>query len=154
MAHPPQPVFILGGFLITAEAYVAMVETLARLTGQPVRPAAGRSSDLPRHPPHRPQGHTALKATPLWALVEQELLGAFHSQDVVYTSVAGALSLDPAAGEARDSARRLVPLAGALLPGSRPIVLDGVADDGAFGGRWSGSPEVGERWWSPLDQTP
>jgi len=37
MAHPPQPVFILGGFLITAEAYVAMVETLARLTGQPVR---------------------------------------------------------------------------------------------------------------------
>jgi pimeloyl-ACP methyl ester carboxylesterase len=32
-----QPIVILGGFLITAEAYGPMVETLRRLCGQPVR---------------------------------------------------------------------------------------------------------------------
>ena len=236
MAHPPQPVLLLGGFLITAEAYAPMVETLARLTGQPVRlvevgrlewlltvfPFAwahildrvataatelaqasptgritliGHSSggimlrlflsDLPfqgRHYGGRRLAdrliclgspHTALKATPLRALVDRELPGAFHSQDVAYISVAGALNLDPGAGEASDTARRLaptayrnstgnpadcgdglVPVRGALLAGSWPIVLEGVAHGGAFGGRWYGSPEVVEEWWSRQDQSP
>ncbi|MFN9623410.1 MAG: esterase/lipase family protein [Cyanobacteriota bacterium] len=229
MPTPPQPVLILGGFLITAEAYAPMVDTLARLTGQPVRlipvsrlewgltvfPFAwarildrvtttaaalaldsptgritlvGHSSggimlrlflsDLPfqgrvfggRRLADRliclGSPHTARKATPLRALVDRDLPGAFHSDQVRYVSVAGAVNLDAAAGEARDTARRLAPAAyrnstgnpddqgdglvpctGALLGGSRPIVLEGVAHGGAFGPRWYGSPEVVETWW-------
>ncbi|MFN9628928.1 MAG: esterase/lipase family protein [Cyanobacteriota bacterium] len=232
-ATPAQPVLILGGFLITAEAYAPMVDTLSRLTGQPVRlvpvsrlewlltvfPFAwarildrvatqaqaladasptgritlvGHSSggimlrlflsDLPFQ--GRRYGgrqwadrliclgspHTALKATPLRALVDRELPGAFFRDNVRYVSVAGAVNLDPAAGEASDTARRLaptayrnstgnpndrgdglVPVEGALLKGSRPIVVEGVAHGGAFGPRWYGSPEVVERWWSLQD---
>ncbi|MEB3334765.1 MAG: esterase, partial [Cyanobacteriota bacterium] len=85
---------------------------------------------------------------------------------VRYVSVAGAVNLDPAAGEASDTARRLaptayrnstgtaddrgdglVPLESALLKGSTPIVLEGVAHGGAFGPRWYGSPEVVKQWW-------
>jgi hypothetical protein len=229
MTAPPQPVLILGGFLIGAEAYTPMVDTLARLTGQPVRLVAvsrlewlltvfpfawarildrvaiaaaelakasptgrvtlvGHSSggimlrlflsDLPFQ--GRTYGgrrladrllclgspHTALKATPLRALVDRELPGAFHSDSVRYISVAGDVDLDPAAGQASDTARRLaptayrnstgnaedrgdglVPVAGALLAGSQPIVLEGVAHGGAFGPRWYGTPEVVEQWW-------
>ena len=36
MADPQQPVLLLGGFLITEEAYAPMREVLARRTGQPV----------------------------------------------------------------------------------------------------------------------
>jgi hypothetical protein len=233
--HPPQPVLILGGFLITAEAYAPMVETLARLTGQPVRlvevgrlewlltvfPFAwarildrvataatelaqssptgkitliGHSSggillrlflsDLPfqgrryggRRLANRLIGlgspHTALKATPLRAMVSRELPGAFFAPEVCYVSVAGALNLDPAAEDASDTARRLaptayrnssgdpadrgdglVPLSGALLEGSRPIVLEGIAHGGAFGKRWYGTSGVVEQWWT-LQATP
>jgi hypothetical protein len=91
---------------------------------------------------------------------------------VRYISVAGAINLDPAAGEASDTARRLaptayrnstgnptdrgdglVPLSGAVLSGSWPLVLEGVAHAGVFGPRWYGSPEVVEQWWT-LQSTP
>jgi hypothetical protein len=229
MAVSSQPVLILGGFLITAEAYGPMVNTLASLSGQPVRlvpvsrlewlltvfpfawarildRVARAAAELARDSPsgritlvgHSSGGimlrlflsdlpfegrcwggrrvadrliclgspHTALKATPLRALVDRELPGAFHSDSVHYVSVAGSLTLDPAAGQASDTARRLaptayrnstgnaddpgdglVPVAGALLAGSQPIVLEGVAHGGAFGPRWYGTPEVVERWW-------
>jgi hypothetical protein len=107
-----------------------------------------------------------LKATPLRALVDRELPGAFHSDSVRYISMAGDIDLDPAAGQASDTARRLaptayrnstgnaedrgdglVPVAGALLAGSQPIVLEGVAHGGAFGPRWYGTPLVVEQWW-------
>jgi hypothetical protein len=234
LAAPPQPVLILGGFLITAEAYQPMVSTLTRQGGQPVglvevgrlewlltvfpfawarildrvasqaRALAEASptgritlighssggimlrlflSDLPFQ--GRCYGgrrwadrliclgspHTAQRATALRTLVDQELPGAFHGESVRYISVAGAVNLDPAAGEASDTARRLaptayrnstgnpndcgdglVPVEGALLDGSTPIVLEGVAHGGAFGPRWYGTPEVVERWWSLQDQ--
>ena len=203
----------LGGFLITAEAYAPMVDTLARLTGQPVRlvavsrlewlltvfpfawarildRVATMAEDLARHSPtgritlvgHSSGGimlrlflsdvpfqgrrwggrrladrliclgspHTARQATPLRAFVDQQLPGAFHSDVVRYVSVAGDVTLDPAAGEASDTARRLaptayrnstgnpddrgdglVPVCGALLAGSRTLVLEGVAHGGA-----------------------
>ena len=232
LGSPRQPGLILGGVLITAEAYAPMVEALARQSGsgQPVRlmevsrlewlltvfPFAwarildrvatlaaelaqasptgritlvGHSSggimlrlflsDLPfqgrRYGGRRLANHliclgsphTALKATPLRALVDRELPGAFHADAVRYVSVAGAVNLDPAAGEASDTARRLaptayrnssgnpndrgdglVPVSGALLVGSQSIVLEGVAHGGAFGPRWYGTPEVVERWWT------
>lgn len=231
---PPhsQPVLILGGFLITAEAYAPMVDTLSRLTGQPVRlvpvsrlewlltvfpfawarildRVAASAADLARHSStgritligHSSGGimlrlflsdlpfqgrcyggrsladeiiclgspHTALKATPLRALVARELPGAFHSDSVRYVSVAGDVNLDPAAAQASDTARRLaptayrnstgdpndrgdglVPVAAALLAGSEPIVLEGVAHGGAFGRRWYGTAEVVQRWWSQV----
>lgn len=226
---PPQPVLILGGFLITAEAYAPMVDTLARLTGQPVRlvavnrlewlltvfpfawarildRVAASAAELARISPtkrltlvgHSSGGimlrlflsdlpfqgrrwggrqladqliclgspHTALNATPLRALVDRELPGAFFRDGVRYVSVAGEVNLDPAANEASDTARRLaptayrnstgnaedrgdglVPVAGALLAGSTPLVLKGVAHGGAFGPRWYGTPAVVEAWW-------
>jgi hypothetical protein len=232
---PDQPILILGGFLITPEAYAPMVRVLARRTGQPVRlveatrldwlltvfpwgwarlldrvvamakPLAQASptgrltlighssggmllrlflSDLPfqgrRYGGRRlvnrliclGSPHTALRATPLRAMVSRELPGAFFAPEVGYVSVAGALNLDPAAGEASDMARRLaptayrnssgdsadrgdglVPVSGALLEGARQIVLEGVAHGGAFGSRWYGSSEVVERWWT-LQATP
>jgi len=35
----------------------------------------------------------------------------------------------------------------ALLRGSEPITLPGVAHGGAFGDRWYGTPEVVQQWW-------
>lgn len=100
------------------------------------------------------------------------LPGACQGDSVRYISVAGAKNLDPAAGEASDTARRLaptayrnstgnpndrgdglVPLSGALLSGSWPLVLEVVAHGGAFGPRWYGSPEAVEQWWT-LQSTP
>jgi len=229
MADPEQPVLILGGFLITPEAYSPMVQVLSRCTGQPVqlvevtRPQwlltlwavgwarildrvttlatelaqasptgkitlIGHSSggillrlflsDLPfqgrcysgRRLANRliclGSPHTALKATPLRAMVNRELPGAYHAEEVHYVSVAGAVNLNPSAGEASDMARRLaptayrnstghaddcgdglVPVSGALLAGSQPIVLEGVAHGGAFGKRWYGSAAVVDQWW-------
>ncbi|MEB3325445.1 MAG: esterase [Cyanobacteriota bacterium] len=230
LAVSSQPVLILGGFLISAEAYTPMVDTLARLSGQPVQlvevsrlewlltvfpfawarildRVAAAAAELAEASPtgritlvgHSSGGimlrlflsdlpfqgrrwggrrltdrliclgspHTALKATPLRALVDRELPGAFHADTVRYVSVAGAVNLEPEAGEASDTARRLaptayrnssgnpgdrgdglVPVSGALLVGSTAIVLEGVAHGGAFGPRWYGTPEVVERWWS------
>ncbi|MFM9110918.1 MAG: esterase/lipase family protein [Prochlorococcaceae cyanobacterium] len=227
---PSQPILILGGFLITPEAYAPMVERLGRFTAQPVElvpvtrlewlltvfpfawarlldRVAGRAAALAQGSPtgritllgHSSGGvmlrlflsdlpfqgrryggrrladrliclgspHTALRATPLRALVDRELPGAFHAEAVTYVSVAGDLNLDPDRAEASATARRLaptgyrnstgnshdrgdglVPVSAALLAGSRPIVLEGVAHGGAFGGRWYGSPEVVERWWT------
>jgi hypothetical protein len=41
----------------------------------------------------------------------------------------------------------LVPVQSALLRGSEPITLPGVAHGGAFGDRWYGTPEVVQQWW-------
>ena len=230
MAVHLQPVLILGGFLITEEAYAPMLDVLASQTGQPVRlvkvsrldwlltlfpfgwarlldRVAAMAAPLPQSSPtgritligHSSGGillrlflsdlpfqgrryggrrladhliclgspHTALKATPLRAMVSRDLPGACFSKEVRYVSVAGALNLDPAAGEATDTARRLaptayrnstgnpadrgdglVPVSGALLEGSQPIVLEGVAHGGAFGKRWYGTREVVKEWWT------
>jgi hypothetical protein len=230
-----QPIVILGGFLITKEAYQPMRQRLAELSGQalervelvPVgrlewlltvfpwawarildRVAAaverqarashtggvtlvGHSSggimarlfldDRPFEG-RRWNGrarvntlvmlgspHTALKATPLRQKVARELPGCVFAPAVRYVSVAGVVDLDPARGEASDTARRmaptayrnstgdandqgdgLVPVRSALLEGSEAVVLEGVAHGGAFGPRWYGSPEVVTRWWAAV----
>ena len=113
--------------------------------------------------------HTALKATPLRQKVARELPGCVFAPAVRYVSVAGAVDLDPARGEASDTARRmaptayrnstgdandqgdgLVPVRSALLEGSEEVVLEGVAHGGAFGPIWYGSPEVVTRWWAAV----
>jgi hypothetical protein len=113
--------------------------------------------------------HTARKATPLRQQVARELPGCAFAPAVRYLSVAGDLELDPARGQASDTARRLaptayrnstgdaadrgdglVPVASALLEGSEALVLEGVAHGGAFGPIWYGTPAVVERWWAAL----
>jgi hypothetical protein len=106
--------------------------------------------------------HTELKATVLRQMVRQRLPGTPFADKVSYLSVAGDLDLAtasplarrlaPAAyrnstGRADDRGDGLVPVASALLEGSRQLVLPGVAHGGAFGPCWYGSPEVVERWW-------
>jgi pimeloyl-ACP methyl ester carboxylesterase len=222
---PRQPILILGGFLIGAEAYGPMVKRLEQLSGQPVRlvavgkvewlltvfafawarildRVASTAADLARHSPtgrvtligHSSGGimlrlflddapfqgrrydgkaladtlvmlgspHTELKATVLRQMVRQRLPGTPFADKVSYLSVAGDLDLAtasplarrlaPAAyrnstGRADDRGDGLVPVASALLEGSRQLVLPGVAHGGAFGPCWYGSPEVVERWW-------
>lgn len=109
--------------------------------------------------------HTALKATVLRAMVQQRLPGAAFAERVRYASVAGDLDLSegtplarrlaPGAyrnstGDADDRGDGLVPVSSALLEGSTPVVLAGVAHGGAFGPHWYGSPEVVDRWWGAL----
>jgi hypothetical protein len=117
--------------------------------------------------------HTALKATVMRQRVDRLLPGARFANDpaaaVRYLSVAGAIQLDPATGQASATARRLaptayrnstgnagdrgdglVPVESALLQGSDPLVLEGVAHGGAFGPRWYGTPEVVTQWWAAL----
>jgi hypothetical protein len=53
-------------------------------------------------------------------------------------------------GDALDRGDGLVPVASALLAGSRSVVLPGVAHGGAFGDSWYGSPAVVDRWWEAL----
>lgn len=106
--------------------------------------------------------HTALKATVLRAMVQRRLPGAAFAPQVRYVSVAGDLDLDTATplarrlaptayrnstGDAADRGDGLVPVASALLEGSTPLVLPGVAHGGAFGSSWYGTSEVVERWW-------
>ena len=55
-----------------------------------------------------------------------------------YQAIAGRIDLE---GDG------LVPVSSALLGGSEPIKLDGVAHGGAFGERWYGTPEVVKQWW-------
>ncbi|MDM7953029.1 MAG: esterase [Cyanobium sp. CZS 25K] len=225
---PRQPIVILGGFLISPEAYAPMVRRLELLSGQPVRlvpvgkaewlltvfafawarildRVATTAQDLARHSPtgkvtligHSSGGimlrlfldeapfqgrrydgkaladtlvmlgspHTALKATVLRQMVAQRLPGAPFADRVRYVSVAGDLDLAAASPMARrlaptayrnstddahDRGDGLVPVASALLEGSTPLVLQGVAHGGAFGARWYGSPEEVERWWTAL----
>ncbi len=107
--------------------------------------------------------HTALKATVLRQMVQRRLPGAPFADRVRYVSVAGDLDLDTATpmaqrlaptayrnstGDAADRGDGLVPVSSALLEGSTPLVLPGVAHGGAFGPSWYGSPEVVERWWA------
>ena len=230
-----QPIVILGGFLITQEAYQPMRQRLAELSGQalervelvPVgrlewlltvfpwawagilnrvaaaveRQASGSPTGAVTLVGHSSGGimarlflddrpfegrrwkgrarvntlvmlgspHTALKATPLRQKVARELPGCAFAPAVRYVSVAGAVDLDRARGEASDTARRmaptayrnstgdandqgdgLVPVRSALLEGSEAVVLEGVAHGGAFGPRWYGSPEVVTRWWAAV----
>lgn len=109
--------------------------------------------------------HTALKATVLRAMVQRRLPGAAFADRVRYISVAGDLNLATASplarrlapsayrnstGDAEDRGDGLVPVSSALLEGSTPVVLPGVAHGGAFGASWYGTPEVVERWWAAL----
>jgi hypothetical protein len=111
--------------------------------------------------------HTALKATALRQLVARRLPGAAFAQQVHYLSVAGDLDLAEASplaqrlaptayrnssGDPHDRGDGLVPVASALLEGSTPLVLPGVAHGGAFGPLWYGSPAVVERWWGTLQE--
>ncbi|MCP9815089.1 esterase [Synechococcus sp. GreenBA-s] len=221
----PQPIVILGGFLISPEAYAPMAERLEQLAGQPVRVVAVSKLDwlltvfafgwarildrvqravvdLARQSPtgrvtligHSSGGimlrlfldaapfqgrrydgkalantlvmlgspHTALKATVLRQMVQERLPGAAFGDRVRYVSVAGDLRLEAATplaqrlaptayrnstGDADDRGDGLVPVASAVLEGSNPVVLPGVAHGGAFGPTWYGTPEVVERWW-------
>jgi len=230
-----QPIVILGGFLITQEAYQPMRQRLAELSGQALERVelvpVGRlewlltvfpwawarildrvAAAVERQASGSPTGgvtlvghssggimarlflddrpfegrrwngrarvntlvmlgspHTALKATPLRQKVARELPGCVFAPAVRYVSVAGAVDLDPAQGEASDTARRmaptayrnstgdandqgdgLVPVRSALLEGSEEVVLEGVAHGGAFGPIWYGSPEVVTRWWAAV----
>lgn len=225
MPLPRQPILLLGGFLISAEAYAPMVARLQELSGQPVQLVAvgkpewlltvfafawarildrvattaaqlAQSSPTGRvtlighssggimlrlfldHAPFQGRSydgkaladtlvmlgspHTALKATVLRELVQQRLPGSPFADRVQYVSVAGDLDLATASplaqrlaptayrnstGDAADRGDGLVPVASALLAGSTPLVLAGVAHGGAFGPCWYGSPEVVERWW-------
>lgn len=109
--------------------------------------------------------HTALKATLLRAMVARRLPGATFSERVRYVSVAGDLDLAEASptaqrlaptayrnstGDPLDRGDGLVPVRSALLAGSTPVVLEGVAHGGAFGPSWYGTPAVVDRWWGAL----
>lgn len=111
--------------------------------------------------------HTARQASRMRQFVAERLPGARFADAVRYISVAGDLDLDgPAASETSrrlapaayasncgDRGARgdgLVPTCSALLSGSEPVVLPGVAHAQAFGRQWYGSPEVVERWWTEL----
>jgi hypothetical protein len=227
---PSQPILILGGFLISPEAYAPMVEKLGRLSGRPVRlvpvgkpewlltvfavawarildRVAVAARELASQSPtgkitligHSSGGimlrlflddapfqgrrydgkaltdtlvmlgspHTALKATVLRQMVQRRLPGCPFADRVHYVSVAGDLDLSEATpmaqrlaptayrnstGDPHDRGDGLVPVASALLEGSTPLVLPGVAHGGAFGHRWYGSPGVVERWWAALQE--
>lgn len=222
---PPQPIVILGGFLISPQAYEPMRARLEQLSGQPVRlvavgkpewlltvfafawarildRVAGSVAELAAGSPtgrvtlvgHSSGGimlrlflddapfqgrryngkaladtlvmlgspHTARKATVLRQMVRRRLPGSVFADQVRYCSVAGDLNLHDAtplarrlaptayrnsSGNAQDRGDGLVPVSSALLEGSTPLVLPGVAHGGAFGPSWYGSPEVVERWW-------
>jgi hypothetical protein len=111
--------------------------------------------------------HTALKATVLRRMVERRLPASTFADRVRYVSVAGDLDLETATpmaqrlaptadrnstGDANDRGDGLVPVGSALLEGSTPVVLPGVAHGGAFGECWYGSPAVVERWWAQVQQ--
>lgn len=73
--------------------------------------------------------HTALKATPLRQLVARRLPPTAYRNST---------------GDPNDRGDGLVPVASALLDGSTPVVLEGVAHGGACGPRWYGTPDVVE----------
>lgn len=229
MPLPPQPIVVLGGFLISPATYAPMLARLEQLSGQPVQlVAVGRPewlltvfafawarildrvatavSALAAQSPtgqvtligHSSGGimlrlfldgqpfegrrfdgqslanilvmlgspHTALKATALRQMVARRLPGATFAERVRYVSVAGDLDLAEGTATARrlaptayrnstglacDRGDGLVPVSSALLAGSTPVVLEGVAHGGAFGPRWYGTPEVVDRWWAAIE---
>jgi hypothetical protein len=220
-----QPVLILGGFLIGAEAYQPMCSWLRDRTQQPVQsvpanrfdwlltswsfgwrrlldrmalqaealasasstgkitlighssggvmlrlflsddPFAGRRYDGKRWADRLytlGSPHTAVRATPLRAMVDRRYPGAYFADAVHYVSVAGALapgdgtplsqrmapsSYRAIAGRTDLDGDGLVPVQSALLAGSEMVTLQGVAHAAAFGDRWYGSGDVVERWW-------
>jgi len=222
---PDQPVLILGGFLITEEAYQPMCSWLRQHTQQEVElvPAnrldwlltswawgwrrlldrvAERAEALAARSPtgrvtligHSSGGvmlrlfmaddpfegriysgtrwadrlytlgspHTAVRATPLRAMVDRRYPGACFADRVHYIAVAGALAAGDGSGLSERMGPRsyqaiagrtdlegdgLVPVCSALLDGAEPITLQGVAHGGAFGPRWYGTPAVVEQWW-------
>jgi pimeloyl-ACP methyl ester carboxylesterase len=97
-----------------------------------------------------------------WA--EKRYPGAFFAPRVKYTSVAGKLLRGNREGSLRERHAHvfyeeiigsgdawgdgLVPVASALLHGSRQIVLEGVGHFTGFGGPWYGAAEVIPQWWS------
>jgi triacylglycerol esterase/lipase EstA (alpha/beta hydrolase family) len=221
---PDQPVLILGGFLITEEAYQPMCSWLRQHTHQEVQlvPAnrfdwlitswawgwrrlldrvAERAEALAACSPtgrvtligHSSGGvmlrlfladdpfagrtyngtrwadrlytlgspHTAVRATPLRAMVDRRYPGACFADRVDYVAVAGALSPGDGSGLSERMGPRsyqaiagridldgdgLVPVQSALLDGAEAITLQGVAHGGAFGPRWYGTPDVVEQW--------
>ena len=222
---PDQPVLILGGFLITEEAYQPMCRWLQQHTQQEVElvkatrfdwlltswawgwrrlldRVAERAEALAARSPtgrvtligHSSGGvmlrlflandpfagrtyngtrwadrlytlgspHTAVRATPLRAMVDRRYPGACFADRVHYIAVAGALAAGEGSGlSARMGPRSyqaiagridlegdgLVPVQSALLDGAEAITLPGVAHGGAFGPRWYGTPAVVEQWW-------
>jgi hypothetical protein len=228
MSIPAQPIVVLGGFLISPEAYAPMLGRLEQLSGQPVRlvpvvkgewaltvfafawarildRVARSVAELAHGSPtgkvtligHSSGGimlrlfldeapfqgrrydgkalvdtlvmlgspHTALKATVLRSMVQRRLPGSAFAPLVRYVSVAGDLDLALAtplarrlapsayrssSGCAHDRGDGLVPVTSALLQGSTPVVLPGVAHGGAFGSAWYGSPGVVDRWWQSM----
>ena len=106
--------------------------------------------------------HTAVRATPLRQMVDRRYPGAIFADTVHYVSVAGALRAQEGSPLSQRMAPRsyqaiaggmdlegdgLVPVSSALLSGSEPLKLDGVAHGGAFGACWYGTPEVVQQWW-------
>lgn len=95
--------------------------------------------------------------------VEALYPGAFFAPQVRYTSVAGlAVRGDPRgslrerlafrfyeglSGVGAQPGDGLVPVASALLEGSRQVTLEGVSHFTGFGGPWYGEADVVERWW-------
>ena len=222
---PNQPVLILGGFLITEEAYQPMCSWLQQHTQQEVElvkatrfdwlltswawgwrrlldRVAERAEALAARSPtgrvtligHSSGGvmlrlflandpfagrtyngtrwadrlytlgspHTAVRATPLRAMVDRRYPGARFADRVHYIAVAGALAAGEGSGlSARMGPRSyqaiagridlegdgLVPVQSALLDGAEAITLQGVAHGGAFGPCWYGTPAVVEQWW-------
>jgi pimeloyl-ACP methyl ester carboxylesterase len=106
--------------------------------------------------------HTALRATPLRAMVDRLYPGAFFADAVDYISVAGVLADHQGSALSRRMGPRsyqaiagrndlrgdgLVPVASAKLKGSDALELPGVAHGGSFGERWYGTPDVVAQWW-------
>ena len=157
-----QPIVILGGFLITGEAYAPMCRWLFTVGAWGWRRLLDRTAALVDRLVCLGSPHTALRATPLRQLVDRRYPGACFADAVAYVSVAGDLALEDGSATARRLAPGsyraisgseavagdgLVPVGSASLQGSRQLVLPGVAHGGAFGPRWYGTPEVVAQWW-------
>lgn len=96
--------------------------------------------------------------------VEKRYPGTFFAPRTGYTSVAGKLIRGDRQGSLRERHAHifyeeiigdgniwgdgLVPVASALLRGSRHIILDGVSHFTGFGGPWYGAADVVPQWWN------
>jgi hypothetical protein len=96
--------------------------------------------------------------------VDQQYPGPYFAPKVKYHSVAGKIirgdkngsfrewwsyySYDRLIGDGHAWGDGLVPVASALLQGSRQTVLQGVGHFSGFGGPWYGTEEVIPRWWN------
>ena len=107
--------------------------------------------------------NTNQRVGPLRRWVDSRYPGAWFSPAVQYTSVAGKWREGRRRGTAGERTafalyRRLcgngatwgdglVPLCGALLPGSRTVVIDGVGHAPGRKRPWYGTDEIVRRWW-------